>query len=229
MNHRLIALFLALLGWTFLVSSAKAQRHGGFAPAGASRTAISPGFGGRANFARLRRVRRFARSSAYAPYYYYSDYDYLDYDSGPGPEPGMIEAPPPSSSPRSPLPRRPRRTRPSLYCLNYKAITGSALQTTASRRLARNPASWRRSRYPIHQPASPRRIQASEPPSQLPPATLVFRDGHTEEIGKYMIVGKTIHIRVNYWTSGSWTKTVQIAQFGHSRNPETQSGPWRKI
>src|SRR4029077_944363 len=60
-------------------------------------------------------------------------------------------------------------------------------------------------------PANPRRTQAAEPPSQLPPAVLVFRDGHEEEIGKYLIVGATIYTSSDYWSSGSWTRKVQMA------------------
>jgi hypothetical protein len=52
--------------------------------------------------------------------------------------------------------------------------------------------------------------QASNPPAAPPSAVLVFRDGHKEEIGKYCIIGATIHIDTDYWSTGSWTRTVQI-------------------
>ena len=45
----------------------------------------------------------------------------------------------------------------------------------------------------------------------LPPAVLVFRDGHQEEAAQYTIIGKTISIKSDYWTTGSWTRTVQIS------------------
>jgi hypothetical protein len=45
----------------------------------------------------------------------------------------------------------------------------------------------------------------------LPSAVLVFRDGHKEEIGKYVIVSGTIYTSSDYWNSGSWTRKVQIA------------------
>jgi hypothetical protein len=60
--------------------------------------------------------------------------------------------------------------------------------------------------------ATPRRTQTAEPQSPLPPAVLVFRDGHHEEIGKYSIVGATIYTSADYWRSGSWTRQVQIAE-----------------
>jgi hypothetical protein len=46
---------------------------------------------------------------------------------------------------------------------------------------------------------------------KLPAAVLVFRDGHREEISRYTIIGKTIAIKADYWTSGSWTRNVAIA------------------
>jgi hypothetical protein len=39
---------------------------------------------------------------------------------------------------------------------------------------------------------------------------LVFRDGHQEEIEKYTIIGPVIHIRADYWSTGSWTRKVAI-------------------
>jgi hypothetical protein len=56
-----------------------------------------------------------------------------------------------------------------------------------------------------------RRAQTAEPVAKLPPAVLVFRDGHTEEIGKYMIRGATLYTSADYWSSGSWTRKIPIA------------------
>ncbi|HEX3742148.1 MAG TPA: hypothetical protein VHV29_20785 [Terriglobales bacterium] len=45
----------------------------------------------------------------------------------------------------------------------------------------------------------------------LPPAILVYRDGHTEELSSYSIIGGSIHTRSNYWTTGTWTRTIPVA------------------
>jgi hypothetical protein len=45
----------------------------------------------------------------------------------------------------------------------------------------------------------------------LPPAVLVYRDGHTEELSSYSIIGESIHTKSNYWTSGTWTRTIPVA------------------
>lgn len=45
----------------------------------------------------------------------------------------------------------------------------------------------------------------------LPPAILVYRDGHTEELSSYSIIGGSIHTKSNYWVTGTWTRTIPVA------------------
>lgn len=47
--------------------------------------------------------------------------------------------------------------------------------------------------------------------SELPPAVLVYRDGHTEEVSSYSIIGTTLYTKSDYWTSGAWTRKIQVA------------------
>jgi hypothetical protein len=44
----------------------------------------------------------------------------------------------------------------------------------------------------------------------LPPAVLVFRDGHREEIDSYTIVGDFLYQSSDYWRTGTWTKRVLL-------------------
>jgi hypothetical protein len=46
----------------------------------------------------------------------------------------------------------------------------------------------------------------------LPPATFVFRDGHREQSSDYSIISGVIYTRADYWTSGSWSKQIPLAQ-----------------
>lgn len=46
---------------------------------------------------------------------------------------------------------------------------------------------------------------------ELPPAILVYRDGHTEEVSSYSIIGTTLYTKSDYWTSGAWSRKIQIA------------------
>lgn len=62
------------------------------------------------------------------------------------------------------------------------------------------------------------RALAAETPAEsqtkakpLPPAVLVYRDGHTEELSSYSIIGGSIHTKSNYWTTGTWMRTIPVA------------------
>ena len=46
---------------------------------------------------------------------------------------------------------------------------------------------------------------------ELPPALLIFRDGHRERIPEYAIVGSTLYATGTYWQSGQWTKNIQLS------------------
>ena len=54
--------------------------------------------------------------------------------------------------------------------------------------------------------------EASQPPHQLPPAVLVFRDGHSEELERYSIIGGIIYTTADYWSTGTWTRKIPIAE-----------------
>jgi len=55
-------------------------------------------------------------------------------------------------------------------------------------------------------------VQAStQRPVETPPAVLVYRDGHSEEVSSYSIIGSMIYTKADYWTAGAWTRTIQIA------------------
>jgi len=49
------------------------------------------------------------------------------------------------------------------------------------------------------------------PPFKLPPAVLVFRDGHQEQVAKYVVQGNILSTNVDYWATGSWTRRISIA------------------
>lgn len=57
----------------------------------------------------------------------------------------------------------------------------------------------------------PRQNDAVQPPRELPPAVLVFHDGRKEEVSEYTIMSGTIYSKADYWTTGSWTRKIQIA------------------
>src|SRR6266568_4505393 len=43
------------------------------------------------------------------------------------------------------------------------------------------------------------------------PAVLIYRDGHSEEVSSYSIIGRTIYAKSDYWSNGAWTRNIQVA------------------
>jgi hypothetical protein len=58
--------------------------------------------------------------------------------------------------------------------------------------------------------ASPPMITAS-PSQPLPPAVLIFRDGHSEEVRDYTIADGILYARGDYYTDGYWNKKINLA------------------
>jgi hypothetical protein len=52
---------------------------------------------------------------------------------------------------------------------------------------------------------------AALPTQSSAPAVLVYRDGHSEELNSYSIIGPVIYTKGDYWSSGNWTRKIQIA------------------
>jgi hypothetical protein len=51
----------------------------------------------------------------------------------------------------------------------------------------------------------------SQPPKEIPPAVLIYHDGHSEEVSSYSIIGRAIYTKSDYYSSGNWTRAIQIA------------------
>jgi len=52
---------------------------------------------------------------------------------------------------------------------------------------------------------------AESRPHSLPPAVLVFRDGHTEEVRDYAIVDGILYARGDYYTDGYWNRKIDLS------------------
>ena len=67
---------------------------------------------------------------------------------------------------------------------------------------------------------------AAAPFHDLPPAILIFRDGHSEEVRDYTIANGFLYARGDYYTNGYWNKKIDLAtlnvtqtlQANHTRN-----------
>jgi len=47
--------------------------------------------------------------------------------------------------------------------------------------------------------------------TDLPPAVLIYRDGHREQVIDYVIESGKLYARGNYWVDGYWNKIVRLA------------------
>ena len=226
MRYQKIALSLGFIGAAFLTtlltlllaSSTQAQRHGGsvFAHAGRPAATVSRGSAVGGRFARMRGGRRaFSRSRPnYYPYYsnyypyYFSDY-YPDYD----PQDETAQAPPAPFrvQPAAPMPAANSPKPPESLVMELRGDHWIRLTSFGPMEIAgqsSEPQSERAS-GPV-QAKVPVPSEQAQVPSE-PPAVLVFRDGHQEQAVKYTIIGTTLWIKTDYWSTGSWTRKIPIS------------------
>ena len=159
--------------------------HRGFSPAG-NRNPI--GISGRP-FGEFRRRGLGRAGSLYWPYFY-SDYypDSYDYENLP-PAPSPPPAPAaPSQARQEPVPD------PVLL-----ELQGNQWVKVASFAM------------PSAQPGAALPADFRPSATEMPPAVLVYRDGHSEEVTSYSIIGNSIYTKSDYWSNGAWTRTIQIA------------------
>jgi hypothetical protein len=58
--------------------------------------------------------------------------------------------------------------------------------------------------------SSPAPDLAASRPRELPPATLIFRDGHSEEVRDYTIADGILYARGDYYSDGYWNKKIGL-------------------
>jgi len=59
--------------------------------------------------------------------------------------------------------------------------------------------------------SAPQKERAESPARELPPAVLVYRDGHREEIPDYAIADGVIYVHGDFWQDGYWTKRIPLS------------------
>ena len=65
--------------------------------------------------------------------------------------------------------------------------------------------------------ARPPTIAAASLPHDLPPALLLFRDGHSEEVRDYTIADGILYARGDYYTDGYWNKKIALSTLNVSQ------------
>jgi hypothetical protein len=56
---------------------------------------------------------------------------------------------------------------------------------------------------------------------EVPPAVLVYRDGHREEVSDYVITRGVLYARSNYPRNGSWMRNIQLSSLDLSATLKT--------
>jgi hypothetical protein len=219
MRYQLIALSLGLMGAallaTLLASPARGQGHGGH---GFAATSNGTGTGSRGRavgraFGRTRHGRRAFAGLGYGPNYYpyfdgYYDSDYYsDYDS----QDATVEAPPSPFRAQAAAPAPPANPPKPAESLVME-LRGDHWVRLTSYGPMDIPGQSSELQSGAPQDKGSAASRAAQTPSELPPAVLVFHDGHREEVAKYTIVGTTISIKTDYWSTGSWTRKIPIAE-----------------
>jgi hypothetical protein len=62
-----------------------------------------------------------------------------------------------------------------------------------------------------HAPLNNTKPTTTEPTQNLPPAVLIFRDGHTEQVRDYTIADGILYARGDYYTDGYWNKKINLS------------------
>jgi hypothetical protein len=64
---------------------------------------------------------------------------------------------------------------------------------------------------------------AASPAHDLPPAVLVFRDGHTEEVRDYTIADGVLYARGDFYTDGYWNKKIDLSVLNVAQTLQTNA------
>jgi hypothetical protein len=86
------------------------------------------------------------------------------------------------------------------------AANGDALPLASSPALGAKPSGTRSTR-----PNSTPPLIATASEQSLPPAVLIFRDGHREEVRDYTIADGFLYARGDFYTDGYWNKKIDLS------------------
>ena len=207
MGSSVVKLLLGIAASFLVISPAQGQSRLTVASSGRGvRPAAHGGGGARIRIA-PRGGRRFFAGPGYFPYFY-PDYGY-DQEFSEGPSEEIIE------QNAAPVPAAPARPPADALMIELQGdhwvrVTNNGQSEISGDSAEAGPSQTSKLPSAVSSPA--RRAEATGPAIDVPHAVLVFRDGHQEEIAKYIISGATIYAGADFWNGGSWTRKVQIAE-----------------
>jgi hypothetical protein len=200
---------LAILATALSISPTTAQiRATGAGTAGFGITAGSTGTGsaGRA-LGRFHQGHPAGRGSILLPYPYF-DSD-SDYSSGESSQPQIVVVQ--ALAPAPPVaPPAPRESLLIEWQGDHFVRSTTSAKESAGAPIAPDYSEKSAAPFSANLRSAPGQKNAVQP-RELPPAVLVFHDGRKEEVSEYTIMSGTIYSKADYWTTGSWTRKIQIA------------------
>ncbi len=209
----LLTLLVGIVSLSLSLStpSAQAQHRGGgftFASAHGSTHAASPASRAATSRVTNRRGRRSANGYGFYPDYYPFDSPLVAGEDEPTPSRQITQAPVAPAVPAKPV-------EPLVVELrgdHWVRLTGYGASEISNQL----PASQIVPAVPVAAGTKAKSKSAdastavSPTEEKLPPAILIFRDGHREQISRYTIINKTIAIKSDYYASGSWTRNIPV-------------------
>ncbi len=139
--------------------------------------------------------------------YFYSDSDYDSGEVSQPPQVVVVQASVPAPPPAPPAPRE------SLL-IEWQGdhfVRTTSMKDSGSARIATDYSEKPATPVSATVRSAATTKSAAQAPRELPPAVLIFRDGRREEASEYTIMNGTIYSKADYWTTGSWTRKIQIA------------------
>jgi hypothetical protein len=214
-SQRIFAIPAAILALALFAPLAHGQGRGMRGSAGGFRPSSSFRANRGGNFDR-QGGRRFENGFGFpfAPFFYADDYlgsdaDYSDFAAGARPTQARVMQPPAPVPPPPPgdtlilenhdgqwvrIPTGAEMAKVAASS-NVEGLSGSSSQTASA-----SASQTAKAEAQFADAASP----------ALPPAVLVFRDGHSEEVQKYVIQGGDLYATAAYSATGSWTKKISL-------------------
>ena len=183
---------LCLLSWASITAAQVRGVRGGFVP------------GSLPGFRPFDRARLANSTFFYGDPYFFADYPTMSYAAVPTPQVIVVQAAAPVSSAQSDI--KPESLLIEAKDSGYVKIDTGTLQVDGS------PADQiSKFSQPKSSSGRSRAAPSPAPPVPLPSAILIYRDGHSEQVPDYAIIGGTLYARGDYWLQGYWSKPIQIA------------------
>ena len=160
--------------------------------------------GSQSAFPSFRRAPLYNASLLYGVPYLFADYPTTSYAPTPAPQVIVVQ-------PAVPTPESQPDLKPQSVLIEAKGdqyVRLNAHNPEFDSHTGNQPAEGSRLNSSLSRPHA---SASSLAPVPLPPAILIYRDGRTEQVPDYAIIGGILYARGNYWEQGYWSKPIQIA------------------